>query len=99
MRIIRIVATLGATVGVGIAGLMIPLVLLRPFSVPVNGFIERATFRLCPFFIMGFSKDVTSKTSWLLITIAGNAFLYGAVFAVIALGVVLFRKYTARRIS
>jgi hypothetical protein len=87
---------LGAAVGMAITVLMISLVWIRPFSVPVNSFIERMTFRLCPLFILGFWSGVTSLTELFFITIVGNALLYGAVFAVIALGVALFKKYTTQ---
>jgi hypothetical protein len=88
----RIGATWGAAVGIAIAVLMISLVESRPFSVPVNGFIDRAIFRLCPLYILGFSSYVKSMASLYLITVAGNAILYGALFAILGLGVVLFRK-------
>ena len=96
MRTIRVGAIWGAAVGAGIAVVMISLVMVRPFSVPVNGFIERATFRLCPLFILGFSSSVKSMTELCLITLAGNALLYGALFAVISVGVAVYRKLTAR---
>lgn len=73
------------------------LVVTRPFSVHVNGFIERATFKLCPLLILGFSNDVKSLTSLIIITTVGNALLYGALFALIAVGVLLFRKLAAQR--
>ncbi len=85
-------AEIGAVTGVGIAIIMISLVQLRPFSIPINGFIERASFRLCPFFILGFWNGITSQAEWFAITILGNAVLYGALFALIAFGVGLFRK-------
>lgn len=85
-------AVIGAATGGGIAILMISLVQMGPFSIPINGFIEKATLRLCPLFILGFSNEVKSMTSLILITILGNAFLYGALFALIAVGVLLFRK-------
>jgi hypothetical protein len=88
----------GAVAGAGIAVVMILLDQLGPFSVPVNGFIDRAIFRLCPFYALGFSKDVPNKAVWFLITIAGNALLYGVLFAVIAVGIRLFhRRSTAAR--
>jgi len=94
MRIIRTGATWGAAVGIGIAVLMISLDQLRPHSVPVEGFINRTIFVLCPPYILGFTGYVNSATSLYLVTVVGNALLYGAVFAVIALGVALFQKYT-----
>jgi hypothetical protein len=86
----------GAVAGAGIAILMISLDYLGPFSVPVNSFIERATFRLCPLFILGFSSDVKSMTSLILITIIGNALLYGALFALITLGIALLRRFSTQ---
>jgi hypothetical protein len=59
-------------------------------------FVERATFKLCPLFILGFTSFVKSMTSLCLITVAGNALIYGVVFgavsSVIALVVALFKK-------
>ena len=82
----------GAATGAGIAVVMILLDQLGPFSVSVNSFIDRAIFRLCPFYAVGFSKDVPNKAAWFLITIASNALLYGALFALIALAIVLFHR-------
>jgi hypothetical protein len=82
----------GAAVGVGIAIIMIPLDQLGPFSVTLNSFIDRVIFRLCPFYVLGFSKDITSKTAWFLVTIVGNAFVYGAIFALLAICFGLVRK-------
>lgn len=79
-------AAIGAAVGIGIAVLMVSLDEMRPFSVPVNVFIEHATFRLCPLFVMGFSSAVKSMASLLIITALGNALLYGVLFAVFAVG-------------
>jgi hypothetical protein len=85
-------AALGAAVGIGIAVLMVSLYEIRPFPFPVDEFIERLTFRLCPLFIMGFSSSVKSTTSLVLITLAGNALLYGMLFAVIAVGLGLLGR-------
>lgn len=85
-------AGIGAGVGAAVAVVMISLDQLRPFSVPVNSFIDRAIFRVCPFYIFGFSGDVTSKAEWFLITIIGNVVLYGVLFALIAGAVALFRR-------
>jgi hypothetical protein len=82
----------GAATGAGIAVIMILLDQLGPFSVPVNSFIDRAIFRLCPFYALGFSKDVPNKAAWFLITIAGNAVVYGALFALIALAIGVFHR-------
>lgn len=99
MRTIRIGATWGASVGAAIAVIMISLDQLGPFSVSVNGFVDRVIFRLCPFYVFGFSNAITSKTSWFMITIAGNAVLYGILFAVIAFGIALLRKCIMYRAS
>jgi len=96
MRIIRIGATWGAALGTGIAVLMISLGQLRPLPTPVDWFFKRMVFILCPPYILGFTRYVNGMTSLCLITVAGNAFLYGAVSAVIAFGVALFRKNAAR---
>jgi len=85
-------AVVGATVGVAIAIVMISLDQLRPFSVSVNSFIEGATFRLCPLFIFGFSNSVKSMTVLVVITMLGNALLYGVLFALIALCIGLFQR-------
>ncbi len=98
MRIVK-GAIRGAVVGAGIAILMISLDQLGPFSVPVNSFIDRAIFKVCPFYVLGFSKDVTSKAAWFSITIAGNALVYGALFALVVLGDTLLRKFTVYKAS
>jgi len=90
-------AGVGAGVGTVVAAAMIFLDQLRPFSVSVNSFIDRAIVRVCPFYILGFSKDVTSRAEWFLITIIGNAALYGVLFALIAGVVALFRGAEARK--
>jgi hypothetical protein len=94
MRIVAGAIT-GAAVGAGVAILMISLVEIRPFSVPANGFVERATFWLCPLFVLGFSKYVKSMTSLYVLTVAGNALIYAALSALIILGITLFRKFVA----
>jgi len=92
MRIVRVGSTVGSAAGVGIAIAMISLVMLRPFSVPVNGFIDRATLGLCPLYILGFSSYVKNWPELSFITIAGNAVLYGALGAIIALMIAPFRR-------
>jgi len=92
-------AGIGAGVGAVVAAAMISLDQLRPFSVSVNSFIDRAIFRVCPFYIFGFSGDVTSKAEWFLITILGNALIYGILLAVIAGAVGLFRGTAPRKAS
>jgi len=89
----------GAISGIMIAAFFITLYQLgiRPFS--WDGIIDSATLIFCPFFIFGFSSDVTSMTELILITIIGNAFLYGVLFGLIASVVVLIRRLAARRAS
>jgi len=82
----------GAVTGIGIAVVMILLDELGPFPVTVNSFIDRLIFTLCPFYALGFSKNVPNKAAWFLITIAGNAVLYGALFALVVLAMTLFRR-------
>jgi hypothetical protein len=81
VRIIRIGATWGAAVGMGIAVLMISLDRLRPFSAPVNWFVKRTIFILCPPYILGFTSFVNGMTLLCIVTVAGNALLYAALFA------------------
>ncbi|MGC2741859.1 MAG: hypothetical protein WA672_01635 [Candidatus Angelobacter sp.] len=92
-------AIAGAAVGSGIAAVMILLDQWMPFSVPISSFIDRAIFRVCPFYILGFSKYVTNKPTWFLVTILGNALLYGFLGVLIAAGVVLFRRVAHNTVS
>jgi hypothetical protein len=85
-------AGVGAGVGAVVAAVMISLDQLGPFPVSVNSFLDRTIVRVCPFYILGFSKDVTSRAEWFLITIIGNAVIYGVLFALIAGAVALFRR-------
>jgi hypothetical protein len=85
----------GAAVGGGIAAIMISLDHLRPFSVPVNSFIDRAIFKVCPLYVLGFSNDIPNKAVWFLVTILGNAVLYGAVFGGIVGILSLFKRSAA----
>lgn len=85
----------GAAVGAGIAVVMISLDNLRPFSVAVNSFIDRAIFRVCPLYVLGFSNDVPNKAVWFLVTILGNAVLYGVVFGGFAGLLTLFKRSSA----
>jgi hypothetical protein len=76
-------ATVGAITGTCVAVLLISLANIRPFSSNINSLVERATFKLCPFYILGFANSV-SKIGLIAWTIIGNAILYGMVFAVAA---------------
>jgi hypothetical protein len=88
-------SAIGAVTGVGVAVIMISLVQLRPFSIPINGIIERASVRLCPLFILGFWSGITNTAELFAITIMGNAIIYGALFALIAVGEGVLRKIAA----
>ena len=96
MRTVRISATWGAAVGIGIAVLMISLDRLGPFSASLEGFINKTIFMLCLPYILGFTSLVNSTASLYLVTIAGNAVLYGALFVIVSLCVALFRRVAAR---
>jgi len=64
----------GALIGVAIAFLFGLLNWLRPFPVDANAWVDRAIFRLCPFYGLGFADFVRSG---LALIAAGNAVLYG----------------------
>jgi uncharacterized protein YabN with tetrapyrrole methylase and pyrophosphatase domain len=87
-------AAIGAAAGAGIAILMISLdnMNLGRISIPLSSFIDRAVFRVCPLYALGFTDVVKSMTSVIIITIISNALLYGALFALIVGGVALFRR-------
>ena len=87
-------ALIGAAVGAGIAIVLIPLTLVNPFY-RANAAIEWLTFRLCPLFILGFANGVGSMTNVVVLTIVGNAILYGCLFGVAA-SIVSFFKRAAR---
>ncbi len=74
---------IGAAVGAGVAIVLITLTFVRPFYM-ANGFIESLTFRLCPLFILGFANGMGSMTSVVIITMIGNAILYGIAGMIIA---------------
>lgn len=95
--LIRNVAVIGAIVGSGVAVVMIALDQsnLGRISIPLNVFVDRAIFTVCPLYVLGFSKVVSNKASWFLATILGNAVIYGAVFAAVAGIVSLFKRSAA----
>jgi hypothetical protein len=67
----------GALAGVGLAILLMLLDWIRPFPPLMNAYLERATFRFCPLFVMGFSSDFHTWSAVVAVTILGNAVLYG----------------------
>jgi hypothetical protein len=90
-------ALLGAAVGSGIAVVMIALdnMNLGRISVPLADFIDRAIFRVCPPYIVGFWNIIPNKAVWFIVAILGNAVLYALLFALIAGAISLFRKSAA----
>jgi hypothetical protein len=77
-------AITGAIVGAGVAVVLLSLDHIRPFSPDTNAFIEKLTFKVCPLYVLGFMNVVTTMASVVVLTILGNAVLYGAVFAGVA---------------
>jgi hypothetical protein len=88
---IRKGAMIGAAVGSGTAIVLITLSDVRPFYM-ANGVIDTLTFRLCPLYILGFAKGMGSMTNVVIITIIGNAILYGIAGGIIAAMVSLYRR-------
>lgn len=89
---IRKAAMIGAAVGVGIASVLITLPFVNPFYT-ANGAIEGLTFRLCPLYFLVFANGMGSMTNVVIITIIGNAILYGIAFGIIAAIVSLYRRF------
>jgi hypothetical protein len=58
----------------------------------MNGYIERLTFQLCPLFILMFWNWIHSMTLLVIITIIGNAILYGIAGGIIAAIVSLYKR-------
>jgi hypothetical protein len=82
----------GAVVGAGVAVVLLSLEYIRPFSPNANAFVERLTFKLCPVYILIFTNYVSKEWMVIVLTILGNAVLYGAVFGVIAGIFSLFKR-------
>lgn len=91
---VKNVAIKGAIVGTGVAVVMIALENsnLGRFSIPLSGFVDKAIFTACPLYAIGFTKAVSNKASWFLVTILGNTVLYGVVSGVIAGILTFFRR-------
>jgi hypothetical protein len=85
----------GAVVGIGIAIILLSLDYVRLFSPNTNAAIERLTFRLCPLYILGFANGMGSMTVVVIVTILGNAILYGIVLGAIAALPTLFQRQKA----
>jgi hypothetical protein len=92
--LIKLGAVRGAAVGLALAVIMISLdnLNLGRISIPLSSFIDRAIFKVCPLYILGFSNFVTNKPVWFLVTILGNVFIYGLLGVLIAASMSLFRK-------
>ena len=82
----------GATVGVGVAVILLSLEYIRPFPPNANAFVERATFKLCPIYILIFTNYVSKEWMGIALTILGNAVLYGLVFGGVAGLLSLFKR-------
>jgi hypothetical protein len=92
IRAIRNGAMIGAAVGAGTAIVLITLDLARPFPVFLDDIIEHLAFRLCPFYILGFANGMGSMTNVVIVTIIGNAILYGIASGIIAAIISLFKR-------
>jgi uncharacterized membrane protein (GlpM family) len=84
-------AMIGAGIGASVAIVLITLSDIQPFYM-ANGVIDSLTFRLCPLYILGFAKGMGSMTNVVIITIIGNAFLYGIAGGIIAAMVSLYKR-------
>jgi hypothetical protein len=95
IRTIRNGALIGTAAGAGVAIILITLSCFSPFPWYMNGTIERLTFRLCPLFILGFANGMGSMANVVMITILGNAILYGIAGGIIATMVSLYKRLLA----
>jgi hypothetical protein len=86
---------MGAAVGAGVAIVLITLTFVEPFPWQMGGAIDRLTFRLCPLFILGFWNGMGSMTELIIVTIIGNAILYGIAGGIIASIVSLYKRLVA----
>jgi hypothetical protein len=84
----------GAAIGAGVAITLLSLEYIRPFSPHANSFVEHLTFRLCPLYILGFANGI-GMTLLVIITILGNAILYGIVLGVLMALSTLFQRKVA----
>jgi hypothetical protein len=69
----------GAIFGAALAVVLMSLCEINLY--PLNGFIERVAFRLCPLYILGFAS--ISWVGLIAVVLLSNAILYGAIFAVV----------------
>lgn len=85
-------AAIGAGLGAGVAIILLSLEHFRPFSPHVNSVVERLTFRLCPLYILGFANGMGSMAVLVIVTILGNALLYGVALGMITALAKLFQR-------
>ena len=85
----------GAIGGICIAVSLLSLNHLRLFAPDTNATIERLTFRLCPLYILGFANGMGSMAVVIIVTILGNAVLYGIALGVLAVLPALFQRQKA----
>ena len=64
-----------------LAGILVAILCLAFEALYPAGIIDNLTFLLSPLYILGFSDDITSWAELYVITMFGNAFLYGLLFA------------------
>jgi uncharacterized membrane protein len=89
MQTVRFAAICGATLGTGIAVVLLFLVEIK--QDPALGMV---TFSLCPVFALGFL--IKSKILFYIVMIVGNGISYGILGAIIGLVFALFQRLTAR---
>jgi hypothetical protein len=82
----------GALAGSGLAILLLLLTWIRPFSLALNGALEKATFWLCPFYVLMFMNIFRTNSEVILATILGNAILYGLLGVLLSLAFRLIRS-------
>ena len=73
----------GAALGLTIGTVLNILITIRPFSMDINGAVERLAFALCPLLIIGFMPG-TKQLPIVVIAIIGNGIIYGILFSLIA---------------
>jgi hypothetical protein len=88
---IKRLAIAGAATGLIVA---IVLMSLSAYNLyPLNGFVERLTFALCPLYILGFAP-----VSWFTligVVLLSNALLYGVGFGIVGVAIEMFKRVAA----
>ena len=84
----------GALVGAGLAALFMLLDWIRPFPADANAWVDRALFKICPFYVLGFSNLIHTWIGLIAISLIGNALLYGLAALIIVLPYWIFRRAT-----